>query len=114
MSWRAFTHFVMSTMAALQSEEGAESDHPNVDQEGAPPHPARELSRCADPVFLQNVRKRDAGGGVKSTQKCGSLTEGGAESNRPNMSRNERQRTSSRARSRRYNPRKALKTAIFL
>ena len=49
---------------------------------------------------------------MKSTQKCGSLTEGGAESDRPNMSRNERQRTSSRARSRRCNPRGALTLVV--
>ena len=38
MSRRAFTHFVMSTMAALQSEEGVENSHLNVEPEGAPPH----------------------------------------------------------------------------
>ena len=62
MSRRAFTHFVMSTMAALQSEEGAESDHLNVEQESAPPHPAE--SGVGAPILRSPERpQRDAGGG---------------------------------------------------
>ena len=71
MSRRAFTHFVMSTMAALQSEEGAESDHLNVEQESAPPHPAE--SGVGAPILSpsRTSATRRKRGSERDTAVCG-------------------------------------------
>ena len=80
MSRRAFTHFVMSTMAALQSEEGAESDHPNVEQESAPPHPAERAESVRRSCLPPERPQLDARGEVNATQQfAASPSEGGAE-----------------------------------